>query len=149
MSTVFREVSSNFWLLLFYTDGNTTVQNIFETTGKAFSETMPPSFCSALDILMFSQVAQYVSRQHQEYDVNFGDLDRICQTLPSNHHRILLFVPARVNAEKILKQTIIQVLSTPQNAHVKLMTVSYPGNFLRAETNKFNTSAISVRGNPF
>ena len=146
MTTLFREVPSNFWLLLFYTDKNTTVQNLFETTGQTFPDTMPPSLCNALEILMFSQNAQYVSRQHQENDVNFGHLDGICQTLPSNHHHILLFIPACVNAEKILKQTIIQVLSTAQNAHVKLMTVSYPENFLRAETNKLNASAISVRG---
>ena len=98
---------------------------------------MPPSLCKALEILMCSQNAQYVSRQHQENDVNFGHLDGICQTLPSNHHHTLLFIPACVDAEQILEQTIIQVLSTAQNAHVKLMTVSHPENFLRAETNKF------------
>ena len=146
MTTVFREIPSNFWLLLFYTDENTRVQNLFETTGQTFPDTMPPSLCKPLGILICSQNAQYVSRQHQENDVNFGHLDGICQTLPSNHHHTLLFIPACVDAEKILKQTIMQVLSTAQNAHVKLMTVSYPENFLRSETNKLNTSAISVRG---
>ena len=146
MTTVFREIPSNFWLLLFYTDENTTVQNLFETTGQTFPDTMPPSLCNALEILMCSQNAQYVSRQHEGNDVNLGHLDGICQTLPSNHHHTLLFIPACVDAEKTLKQTIMQVLSTAQNAHVKLMTVSYPENFLRAETNKLNTSAISVRG---
>ena len=146
MTTVLREVPSNFWLLLFYTDENTTVQNILETTRQIFPETMPPSLCNALEIFMCSQNAQYISRQHQENVVIFGHLDGICQTLPSNHHHTLLFIPACVDAEKILKQTIIQVLSTAQNAHVKLMTVSYPENFLTAEINKLNTSAISVRG---
>ena len=79
-------------------------------------------------------------------DVNFGHLDGICQTLPSNHYHTLLFIPPYVDAEKMLKPTIIHVLSTAQNAHVKSMTVSYPEKFLRAETNKLNTSAISVRG---
>ena len=146
MTTVFREILPNIWLLPFYTDENTTVQNLFETTGQTFPDTMPPSLCNALEILMCSQNAQYVSRQHQENDVNFGHLDGIYQTLPSNHHHPLLFIPACVGAEKILKQTIMQVLSTARNAHVKLMTVSYPENFLRADTNKLNTSAISVRG---
>ena len=99
-----------------------------------------------LRALMCSQNAHYVSRQHQENDVNFGHLDGICQTLPSNHHLTLLFIPPHVDAEKMLKQTIIQVLSTAQNAHVKLKTVSYLEKFLRAETNKLNTSTISVRG---
>ena len=146
MTTVFREIPSKIWLLLFYTDEITTVQNLFEITGQTFPETMPLSLCNALEILMCSQNAQYVSRQHQEKDVNLGHLDGICQTLPSNHHDTLLFTPVCVDAQKILKQTIMQVLSTAQNAHVKFMTVSYPENFLRAETNKLNTSAISVRG---
>ena len=49
-------------------------------------------------------------------------------------------------AENFLKQTIIQVLSAAQNAYVKLMTVSYPDNFLRAETNKSTTGSIPVTG---
>ena len=146
MTTVSREIPSNFWLLLFYTDENTTVQNLFEITGQTFPDTMPLSLCNALEILMCSQNAQNVSRKHQENDINLGHLDGNCQTLPSNHLHTLLFIPACVDAEKFLKQTIMQVLSTAQNAHVKLMTVSYPENFLRAETNKLNTSAISVRG---
>ena len=59
---------------------------------------------------------------------------------------ILCYFFQLVSMRKIfLKQTVIQVLSTAQNAHFKLMTFSYPENFLRAETNKINTSAISVR----
>ena len=65
--------------------------------------------------------------------------------LPKSHHHTLLFFPACVNKEKISKQTIIQVLSRAQKAKNKLLTVSYPENFLRTETNKLKTSAISVR----
>ena len=105
MTTVFREVPSNSWLLLFYIDGNTTVQNLSETTGQTFPDTMTPSLCNALEVLMFSRNAQYVNKQHEENDFNFGHLDGICQTLPSNHHHTLPFIPASGDAEKILKQT--------------------------------------------
>ena len=138
MNTVFREVPSSFRPVQLYTDENTTVQNLFATTGQTIPDTMPPRLSNALEILMCSQNAQYVSRQHQENDVNFGLLDGICQTMPSNHHHTLLYIPSCVNAEKLLKQTAIQVLSTGQNAHVKVMTVFHPENFLRAETNKLN-----------
>ena len=146
MTTVFREVPLNFWLLLFYTDEKTAAQNLFETTAKTFPDSIPPSLCNALEIGMCSQNAQYVSRQHQENEVNFGHLDGICETLHLNHHHTLLFIPDYSKAENLLKQTIIQVLSTAQNAPVKLMTVSYPENFLRAEKNKSTTSTISVSG---
>ena len=95
---------------------------------------------------MCSQNAQYVSRQHLENEVNFGHLEGINETLPSNHHQTLLFIQDYTKAENLLKQSIIQVLSTAQNAHLKLMTVSYPKNFLRAETNKPITQNISIRG---
>ena len=97
---------------------------------------MPPSLCNALKILMWSHNAQYVSRQHQENEVNFGHLDGLCETLPSNHHATLQFIPNCSKAENILKQTIIQVLSAAQNAHVKLMTVSSPENFFSEQKQK-------------
>ena len=142
MTTVFIEVFSNFWLLLFYTGENTTVQNLFETTGQTFLDTVPRSLCNALDILMCLQNAQYVRRQHQENDVSFGYPDGICQTLPPNHDHTLLFFATCVNATKLPRQTIIQILSTAQNSHVELMKGSCPEEFLRAEINVLNTSAI-------
>ena len=50
--------------------------------------------------------------------------------MPWNHHHTLLFLPDCAEAGTFLKQTIFQVLSTTNNAHVKLMTVSYPEDFL-------------------
>ena len=147
MTTVLREVPSDFWLFQFCTDENTTVQNLFETLGQTIPDTMLPSLCNALEILMCSRNTQYVSSQHHENNVNFGHLEKICQTLTSiHHHYTLLFIPACVDAEKKLKQTIIQVLTTARNAHVKLMAVSHPEIFLRAETNNLNTSVVSVGG---
>ena len=136
MTSVLKEIPSNFWLLLFFTHEKTATQNFFETTGKTFLESMPPSLCNALEVLRCSQNARYVSRQHQENEVNFGHLDGICETLPSNHQHTLPFIPDYSKAENLLRQTIIQVLSTAENAHLKLMTDSYPENIVRAETNK-------------
>ena len=145
--TVFREVPSNFWLLLFHTDETTTIEKLSETTRNTFPDSMPPSLCNALQILMCSHNAQYLSREHLQNEFSCGQLEEICQTMPSNHHHTLLYLPDCAEAETFLKQTILQVLSTTNNAHVKLMTVSYPENFLRAETNnKSAASAISVRG---
>ena len=99
MATVFRDVPSNFWLHLFYTDEKTASQNLSETTGKIFPGSMPPSLCIAVEILMCSQNDQNLSRQHQENGVNFGHLDEICETLPSNDHHNLLFLPEKSKAE--------------------------------------------------
>ena len=91
MTTVCREFPSTFWLPFLYTDEKTAAQNVFETTEKTFSDSMPPSLCKALDFLMWSHNAQYVSTELQENKINFGHLDRICETLSSNHHHTLLF----------------------------------------------------------
>ena len=147
MTTVFREVPSNFWLLLFHTDETTTIENLSETTRITFPDSMPPSLCNALQILMCSHNAQYSSREHLQNEFSCGQLEEICQTISSNHHHTLLYLPDCAEAETFVKQTILQVLSTANNARVKLMTVSYPENFLRAETNnKSAASAIWVRG---
>ena len=67
--------------------------------------------------------------------------------MPSNHHHTLLYFPGCAEGENFLKQIILQVLSTTNNAHVKLMIVSYPEKFLRAQTNnKAAANSISVRG---
>ena len=126
MTTVFREVPSNFWLLLFHTDKTTTIDKLSETTRNTFADSMPPSMSNALQILMCSRNAQYISREHLQKEFSCGQLKEICQTMPSNHHHTLLYLPDCA----FLKQTILQVLSTTNNAHVKLMTVSYPENFL-------------------
>ena len=67
--------------------------------------------------------------------------------MPSNHHHILLYLPDCGEAETFLKQTIPQVLSAANNAYVELMTIFYPENFLRIETNKKSAASfISIRG---
>ena len=107
---------------------------------------MPPSLCKAPEISISWQYAQYVSRQHQENEVNFKHLDASCQTVPSNHHHTLLSISTRNNAEELSKLNVFQVLSTTQNSHVKLMTFLCPKNLLGVETNKPNTKAILIRG---
>ena len=147
MTTFFREIPSNFWLLLFHTDETTTIEKLSETTRKMFPDSMPPSLCNALKNLMCSHNAKNLSREHLQNEFSCGQLEEICQTVPSNHRHTLLYLPDCAEAETFLKQTILQVLSTANNAHVKLMTVSYPENFLRAETNnKSAADSISVRG---
>ena len=148
MTTVFREVPSNFWLFLFHTDETTTIEKLSETTRNTFPDSMPPSLCNVLQILMCSHNAQYLRQKHLQNEFSCGQLEESCQTMPSNHqHTLLYHLPDCAEAETFLKQTILQVLPTTNNAHVKLMTVSYPENFLRAETNnKSAASAISVRG---
>ena len=110
---------------------------------------MPHSLCNALQILVCSHYAQFLSRQHLQNEFSCGKLEEICQTMSSNHHHTLIYLLDCAEAETFLKQTILQVLSTTNNAHVKLMTVSYsyPVNFLKAETNNLSAAcAISVRG---
>ena len=84
---------------------------------------MPPSLCNALQILMCSHNAQYLSREHLQSEFSCGQLEEICQTMPSNHHHTLLYLPDCAEVETFLKQTSLQVLSTTNNSHVKLMTV--------------------------
>ena len=130
MTTVFKQVPSNFWLLLFHTDETTTMEKLSETTWNTFPDSMSPSLCNALQILVCSHNAHFLSREHLQNKFSCGQLEGICQKMPSNHHNTLLYVPDCAEVEIFVKQkTILQALSTRNNAHVKLMTVSYPENF--------------------
>ena len=147
MTTVFRGFPSIFWLLPFQTDETNISGKLSETTRSTFPDSMPPSLCNALQILNCSHNAQYLSREHLQNELSCGQLEEIYKTMRSNHHHTLLYLPDCAEAEIFLKQTILHVLSTTNNTHVKLMTVSYPDNFLSAETNNKSTAnSISVRG---
>ena len=123
MTTVFREVPVKFCLLLFHTDETNTIEKLSETTRNTFPDSMPPSLCNALQILVCSYNAQYLSQAHLQKEFSCGQLEGICQMMPSNHHHTLLYLSDCAAAETLLKQTILQVLSTTNNAHVKLMSL--------------------------
>ena len=143
MTNVFREVLSNFWLLLFYTDKIPTTEQFFETTENTFPDSMPPSLCSSLEILVCSQNAQFLRKERLENELSCRQLAEICETLPSNHHHTLLYHSDCTDDATFLKQTNFRVLSTTNNAHVKFMPFSNAEYYLRAQTN--NNSACGYK----
>ena len=67
--------------------------------------------------------------------------------MPWNQHHTLLHLSGCTETKTFLKQTILQILSATNNVDEKLMTVSKPENFFRAETNnKSAANSISVKG---
>ena len=100
------------------------------------------SLCKALEIIVCSQNAHNLSREHLGNEFSCRQLEGIREALPSNHHHTRLYLSDCGDAETFLKQTNAQVLSTTNNAYVKLMTASWPEICLRAETDKL--AAISV-----
>ena len=138
MTSVFREVPSDFWLLIFHTDETTTIEKLSDTTRFTFPDSMPPSLCNALQFLVCSHNAQYLTREHLQNEFSCGHLEEFCQAMPSNHHHTLLYLPDCAEAETFLKQTILQVLSITNNAHVKFMKSDIPNTFseLKQTTNQ-------------
>lgn len=142
MASVFREIPSNFWLLLYSAEESEAYSNVYE---KDTLE-LPTGLSKILEVLSNSHKCQFIGRVHEQEDSSNGSLDEFCQALPPNHHHLLLYLPQCTNAETLLKQTISQVLSNVQWAKVRLLTVSYPENFLKTETSVFPNRTLIIEG---
>ena len=113
MTTVFREKPQISRL----DDETRTLENktSSQTVCKVMPEVTPSSLSKELEIPVCSENAQYVSRQHFGSEKNFGYLQDVCSTLPLNHHNNVVYNPSNTEAESLLKQTTILVLSNIQN----------------------------------
>ena len=139
MTTVFREIPFNYWLVLFATDENRESQ-------KEGNSEMPVSVAEMLETLTNSNGCQFIYRKHKNGENSDGELNDFCQSMPSNHSHILLYIPYFSGAEKLIKQSVSQTLSNVQNAKVKLLTVSYPENFMKTEISMFHDESLIIRG---
>ena len=145
MTTVFREIPSNYWLLLFSTDEKTEKVASGSRAQKESNQGMPSSVAEMLEKLTSSNDCQFLYRKHNIQENSDGQLEDFCQWMPSNHYHILLYLPHSAGGEKLIKQSVSQTLSNVHNAKVKLLTVSYPENFSKAETSIFCDESLVVR----
>ena len=139
MTTVFREIPSNYWLFLFATDENRESQ-------KEGNSVMPLSVAEMLETLTNSNDCRFIYRKHKNGENSDGELNDFCQSMPSNHSHILFYLPQFSGAEKLIKQSVSQTLSNVENAKVKLLTVSNPENFIKTETPIFHDESLIIRG---
>ena len=140
ITSVFRGIPSKDWLFLFSTEESQIYSDVYEKNSNSKS----PSLSKLLEILSNSHKCQFIGRVHTKEDSTNASLAEFCEAMPTNHHHVLLYLPQCPNAETILKQTISQVLSDQQWAKVRLLTVSYPENFLKTETSTFCHRSLIV-----
>ena len=107
---------------------------------------MPLSVAKMLKTLTNSNDCQFIYRKHINGESSNGELNDYCQSLPSNHSHILFYLNQFSGAEKLIKQSVSRTLSNVQNAKVKLLTVSYPENFIKTETSTFHDESLIIRG---
>ena len=146
MATVFREIPSKYWLILFHSENNISNTSQETETEASGAACIPTSLSNLLEILVCSHDAQYIRRQHKENDCNHGELRSFCENFPLDHHHVLLYIPNSTNIQNVLKQTVTQVLSTAQNAYAKIFTVSYPENFIKSEAAVSKKNSFCIRG---
>ena len=139
MTTVFREIPSNYWLVLFATDE-------YRESHKEGNSDMSLSVAKMLKTLTNSNDCQFIYRKHINGESSNGELNDYCQSMPSNHSHILFYLNQFSGAEKLIKQSVSRTLSNVQNAKVKLLTVSYPENFIKTETSIFHDESLIIRG---
>lgn len=143
MTTVFREIPKHYWLMLFSSD---EVVN-HETTGCASTaKPLPSCLSELLEKLATDADCQFIGRVHSKDDPNCDQLEEFCESMPLTHHHVLLYFPQCTNAEKVIRQSVSQVLSNVQTAKIKLLTVSYPENFLTREATIYSNESLIVKG---
>ena len=149
MATVFREIPSKYWLILFHSENNISNTSQETETEASGAACIPTSLSNLLEILVCSHDAQYIRRQHKENDCNHGELRSFCENFPLDHHHVLLYIPNSTNIQDVLKQTVTQVLSTAQNAYAKIFTVSYSENFIKSEAAVSKKIPSALEGKKF
>ena len=95
-TTVFREIPSIYWLVLFATDEN-------QESYKEGNSDMPLSVAEMLETLTNSNDCQFIHRKHINGENNNGELNEFRQSMPSNHSHILFHLPQFSGAEKLIK----------------------------------------------
>ena len=96
MTTVFREIPYNYWLVLFATDEN-------RESHKEGNTDMPLSVAEMLKTLTNSNDCQFIYRKHINGENSNGELNDYCQSMPSNHSHILFYLPQFSGTEKLIK----------------------------------------------
>ena len=99
MTTVFREIQSNYWLVLFATDEN-------RESHKEGNSDMPLSVAEMLKTLTNSNDCRFIYRKHINGENSNGELNDYCQSMPSNHSHIRFYLPQFSGAEKLIEQSV-------------------------------------------
>ena len=144
MTSIFREVPSHFYYLVFSSKEDDLSQEYHEPPCKVIkyaNEThqskLPGSLCRFLKGLLNSTHCEYSIRCH--HNIDKAETGEVCSKFVGEHYHLTLYLKSFVGAEAFIKETISNHIICPpkgskiKNSLVRLMRVSYPENCLQSE----------------
>lgn len=156
MSSIFREVPSQFFYLVFSSneEGESDESReppckITRYANELHQPNLPNSFCHFLKTLLGSTHCEYTIRSHNPQ--NFAETEEVCSNFTGEHFHVVIYLKSFVGAEKFIKETIGQSMASPRgsikvrNSNFKMFKVSYPENCLKNEAD-WGANRLFVHG---
>ena len=146
MTSIFREVPSQFLYLVFSSDEEGESEEspeppckIIRYANEVHQPKLPPTFCSFLPSLLERTHCEYSIRCHSPK--HSAETEDFCTNFIGDHLHVLLHMKSFVGAEKFIKDTLGQNITglknskKVRNSYVKLFKISYPENCSKNEAN--------------
>ena len=145
MTSIFREVPSQFHYLVFFSQEEKIAREYHDPppckTVRYANEVHQPnltgSFCRFLKTLLNDTHCEYSIRCHERS--SHSETEDMFSLIPGEHYHILFYIKSFIGAEKFIQENLSeQILKPPKNSkiknsNVKLLKVSYPKKCLQSE----------------
>ena len=148
MATVFREIPSKYWLILFHSENNISNTSQETETEASGAACIPTSLSNLLEILVCSHDAQYIRRQHKENDCNHGELRSFCENFPLDHHHVLLYIPNSTNIQDVETDCDTSSINSTERV-CEDFHCFLPREFYKVRGSCFKKNSFCIRGKKF
>ena len=148
MTSIFREIPSNFYYLIFYCEEDFEGDPIPPPSkiAKTYAETngieLPRTLTEFLKTISASTNFEYTIRRHAH------GCEDICSEIAQAHFHLLFYIVSFVGAKNYFKNTLAMTLgirSGLKDCKVMLCNVTYPENCLKVEMTK-SSNTLRIYG---
>ena len=119
MTSIFREVSSHFYYLVYFSKEEASGRELHDPPpckifkyAKKIQPKLPESLCRLVKSLLNTTSCEYSIRCHNT--VNKSEAEDECSNVLGEHYHVLFYIKSFVGAEKFIKDTISNNILNPQ-----------------------------------
>ena len=143
MTSIFREVPSHFYYLVYFSKEETSGRELHDLppckinkyANEILQPKLPESLCRLVKSLLNNTSCEYSIRCHNT--ANKSEAEGECSNVLREHYHVLFYIKSFVGAENFIKDTISNNILNPQKGTkmkgslVKLFKFSYPESCLQ------------------
>ena len=148
MTSIFREMPSNFYYLIFYCEEDSAADPVPSPSNRAktYAETidldLPRTLSELIKTIVASTNCEYTLRLHAH------GCEDICSGITLPHFHLLFYIKTFVGAESYFKKALAMTLEKKnglKDCNVRLYSVTYPELCLKMEM-KNSSSSLRIYG---